>query len=140
MPRVRGMSELAEFVRRGSSRITPRVVKEIYRNLPLIKVEIAELKVPAFPHLIEQLQFLANVVEDYVDDKADDLPYSALAAAAFAIIYNRRELDLIPDTLAGVGMVDDSAVARAVLIEHERALSTHAEETGVNWRSISLDP
>ena len=84
------MSELAEFVRHGASRITPREVQEIYRKLPLLKVSIAEIQAPQFPHLVDQLQFLANLIEDFVEKKAEDIPYVALASAAFAILYAQR--------------------------------------------------
>ena len=134
------MAELAEFVRHGASRITPREVQEIYRKLPLLKVSIAEIQAPQFPHLVDQLQFLANLIEDFVEKKAEDIPYVALASAAFALLYTQRELDIIPDTVPNVGLADDSGVVRVALIDHERALANYAGKIGVNWRKITVEP
>jgi uncharacterized membrane protein YkvA (DUF1232 family) len=134
------MSEIAEFAHRGASKITPLTLRHIYKKLPMMKVEFAQIHAPKFPHLVEQLQFLANVVEDFADGKADELPYYTVAGACYAIIYAQREYDLIPDSVPEVGMSDDSAVARAVLIENEKVLAAYAEKTGANWREISIKP
>src|SRR5690606_29830996 len=100
----------------------------------------AQIDAPKFPHLIAQLQFLANLVEDFADGKADDLPYVVAASACYAIIYVQREADLIPDSVPEFGMSDDSGVVRVVLIEHEKVLAQHAEKLGLSWQSIGVDP
>lgn len=134
------MAELADFVRHGASKVTPRDLQSIYKKLPVLKVSIAEIQAPQFPHLHEQLLFLANLIEDFVEKKAEDIPYVTLANAAFAILYTQRELDIIPDSVPNVGLADDSGVVRVVLIDHERVLAAYAEKTGSNWRKITVKP
>lgn len=133
------MSEIAAFVRRGASKITPQIVRGVCKKLPLLKLQFAEIHARSFPHLPEQLQFLANVLEDFADNKADDLPYVTLANVAFAVIYSNRAMDLIPDSMPEMGMADDSAVVRAVLIEHEAVLSRIAERIGTSWKEITTE-
>jgi uncharacterized membrane protein YkvA (DUF1232 family) len=133
------MAELAEFVHRGAAKITPQILRGVYKKLPMLKVEFAQIHAPKFPHLVSQLQFLANVVEDFAEDKAEDLSYFAAASACYAIIYAQRQWDLIPDSVPDVGLADDSGVVRVVLIEHERALSKYAQKIGMTWRAISVD-
>ena len=87
-----------------------------------------------------QLGFLADVVEDFVEGLADDLPYVTAANAAFALVYAHREFDLIPASVPEFGHADDSSVARAVLIEHERVLADYAEKHGKKWSAITTDP
>lgn len=134
------MAELAMFVHRGASKITPQILRGIQRKLPLLKLSFAQIEAPNFPHLVNQLDFLANVVEDFADGKADDLPYTTIAAAAFALIYVQKESDLIPDSVPDFGMADDSGVVRVVLIENERILARYAEKVGVKWGQITVDP
>ena len=93
-----------------------------------------------YPHLVEQLEFLADVVEDFAEGEGDDVPYITAASAAFALVYAHRQFDLIPDSVPEFGHADDSAVVRAVLMEHERVLADHAERTGRRWSEISLKP
>ena len=58
------MSEIADFVNHGASYITPVVVEKVLRELPLWKVEFTQINEPKFPHLVDQLEFLADIVED----------------------------------------------------------------------------
>ena len=133
------MSEFAEFVRRGAARITTQVVQRVHKKLPMLKLQFAEIQAPNYPHLVPQLNFLANVVEDFADGKADDIPLVTVASACFAIIYAQRQWDLIPDPIEDIGRMDDSGVVRVVLIEHERVLSVLAERQGLSWRSIGVN-
>jgi uncharacterized membrane protein YkvA (DUF1232 family) len=134
------MAELAEFVRNGASTISPLILKRVNKELPMLKIEFAQIEAPRFPHLEQQLQFLANVVEDFADGKADEIPYCAVAAACYAIIYARKKWDLIPDFVPDVGRSDDSAVVRSVLIDNETTFKGYAARTNVNWREISVEP
>jgi uncharacterized membrane protein YkvA (DUF1232 family) len=134
------MPELAEFVRRGAARISPLILHRVYKELPMLKIEFAQIEAPHYPHLEQQLQFLANLVEDFADGKADEIPYCAVAAACYAVIYARRKWVLIPDFVPDVGRADDSAVVRVILIENEQTLSAYAAKVNMNWRDISVAP
>ncbi len=134
------MAEIVKFVHHGAARITPAILKRIQKKLPMLKVEFAQINAPKYPHLVDQLEFLANMVEDFVDGKADEVPYVTMASAAFALVYAHRQFDLIPDSIPEFGHADDSGVVRSVLIEHERVLSDYARRHGVNWKSISIKP
>lgn len=134
------MSELAQFVHGGAAKITPQILRGLNKKLPMMKVAFAEIDAPNFPHLIPQLHFLANVVEDFVDGKADELPYMTIVSAAYALIYVQRQTDVIPDTVPNIGMADDSGVVRVVLIENEKVLANYADKIGLTWRSITVDP
>ena len=128
------------FVRRGASQITPKVLKGVHKKLPFLKVEFAQINAPKFPHLVDQLEFLANLVEDVVDGADEDLPYFAMASAAYALVYAHRQMDLIPDQNPDYGFADDSAVVRTVLIEHERVFEAYARRHKLNWSKITLHP
>lgn len=134
------MSEIASYVIHGAAQVTPATLEKVLRNLPLWKVEFAQINAPLFPHLIDQLEFLADAVEDVAEGAYKDLTYSALAAAVFALTYAHKKMDLIPDHVGPLGHADDSSVARAVLILHEKAFAAYAEKTGVEFDRISSKP
>jgi uncharacterized membrane protein YkvA (DUF1232 family) len=135
------MGEIVEFVRRGTARITPLVLDRVYKSIPLLKLEFAEIDAPNYPHLSEQLEFLSNVIEDFAEGVVEDIPYVTIAAATFALIYAHRQFDLIPDTIPDLGHADDSSVVRAVLIEHERPLSAYAAQHGIDWTmQVTVNP
>src|SRR5512139_481217 len=134
------MSEFANYVASNASRITPRVVEQVLRHLPLWKVEFTQINAPRFPHLVDQLEFLANAVEDSAEGAYKDLPYCALAQAVFALTYAHRKVDIVPDVVPDVGRADDSSIVRAVLLQNAKAFAKYAESQGVNWSKITSKP
>jgi len=61
------MSDIAEFVQSGAAKVAPKTLEELMRELPLWKSEFAQIHTPRFPHLVRQLEFLADLVEDVYD-------------------------------------------------------------------------
>lgn len=134
------MAEIAAFAQRGASRVTPKIMNNLLHRLPMLKAEFTQIHAPKFPHLVEQLEFLADVVEDFAEGAYKDIPYAAAASAAFAIIYTHRLLDIIPDFVAKVSFEDDSAVVRAVLIMYERDFEKYAQAQHLNWKKVTVNP
>ena len=106
------MAEIVEFVNRGAASITPSVVEKLLRHLPQWKLEFTQIYEPLFPHLVDQLDFLANAVEDAAEGAYKDLPYFAFAQAAFALIYSHKKVGIIPDSVLNLGRADDSSMAK----------------------------
>ena len=134
------MSEIVEFVTRGAASITPMVVDNVLRSLPQWKLEFTQIYEPLFPHLGEQLEFLANVVEDFADGAYKDLPYYAVAQSTFALIYAHKKVGIIPDAVLNLGRADDSSVVRAVLIPNEKAFAIYAATQDLDWSKITSRP
>jgi uncharacterized membrane protein YkvA (DUF1232 family) len=134
------MSEIVKFVHHGAERITPRILSGVHKKLPFLKMEFAQINAPKFPHLVDQLEFLADVVEDFAEGADNEIPYVCVAQATFALIYAHRQMDLIPDSVPGLGHADDSSIVRAVLMEHERAFSDYAGRHGLTWSRVTVKP
>ena len=134
------MSEIAKFVNNGAASITPGVAENVLRQLPQWKLEFTQINAPLFPHLVDQLEFVADAVEDSLEGAYKELPYSALSQALFALIYAHKKGGIIPDTVLSLGYADNSSVVRAVLIQNERAFATYAGIQGVDWQRITSQP
>jgi uncharacterized membrane protein YkvA (DUF1232 family) len=131
------MSEISSFLNHGASLITQSKLDELLRQLPLLKAEFTQIDDTAFPHLINQLNFLADYVEDFAEKKLPDASLHAVAAAAFVLIYAHRVIDLIPDTLGPIGHMDDSAMARAAIILYEKQFRQYADEQNLDWTQVT---
>src|ERR1051325_5964362 len=127
------MAEIVDFVNRGALAITPAIVEGVLRHLPQWKLEFTQIYEPLFPHLVDQLEFLADAVEDVVEGAYKDLPYSALSQAVFALIYSHKKVGIIPDSVLNLGRADDSSVVRAVLIQNEKAFAIYAAAQNMEW-------
>ena len=134
------MPEIVDYVNRGAAQMTPAIVETMLRKLPLWKAEFTQIHAPQYPHLITQLEFLSDAVEDTAEGAYKELPYVALAGAVFALAYAHKKVDLIPDSYGEMGRADDSSVVRAVLIQHEKAFAKYADSHGVNWARITSKP
>lgn len=134
------MSEIAKFVNNGAASITPGVAEKVLRQLPQWKLEFTQINAPLFPHLVDQLEFVADAVEDSLEGAYKELPYSALSQALFALIYAHKKGGIIPDTILSLGYADNSSVVRAVLIQNERAFAIYAGTQGVDWQKITSQP
>ena len=134
------MSEFVQFVNHGASLVTPSIVEKVLRQLPLWKVEFTQIQAPLFPHLVDQLEFLADAVEDFAEGAYKDLPYYAVAQALFALTYAHKKVDIIPDLIPNSGRADDSSVVRAVLIQNEKVFAQYAASQGFDWSKITSEP
>ena len=134
------MPEIVAFVNRGAATVTPATVDKVLRLLPKWKLEFTQIQEPLYPHLADQLEFLANLVEDFAEGAYRDLPYCAFAQAVFALVYAHKKVDIIPDTLLNLGRADDSSVVRAVLIQNEQASTLYAATQGEEWSQITCQP
>jgi uncharacterized membrane protein YkvA (DUF1232 family) len=134
------MPEIVKFVNNGAAGITPAIAEKVLRQLPQWKLEFTQIHAPLFPHLVDQLEFLANAVEDVVEGAYKDLPYSATAQAVFALIFAHKKLGIIPDSVLNLGYADDSSVVRAVLIQNEKAFELYANSQEIDWQRITSQP
>lgn len=134
------MSEIAKFVNNGAASITPGIAEKVLRQLPQWKLEFTQIQAPLFPHLVDQLEFLANAVEDAAEGAYKELPYTAIAQAVFALIYAHKRVGVIPDSILNLGYADDSSVVRAVLIQNEKVFAIYAGTQGTDWQRITSQP
>jgi uncharacterized membrane protein YkvA (DUF1232 family) len=134
------MAEIVQFVNHGAALITPAVVESVLKHLPLWKVEFTQIHEPKFPHLVDQLEFLADVVEDFAEGAYKELPYLTHAQAVFALIYAHKKVGIIPEYVQGLGRADDSSVVRAVLLQNEKAFAVYAASRDVDWSRITNEP
>jgi len=134
------MPEIVNFVNRGAASVTPAVAEKVLRQLPQWKLEFTQINAPLFPHLVDQLEFLADAVEDSLEGAYRDLPYMALAQGMFALVYAHKKVGIIPDSVLSLGYADNSSVVRAVLIQNEKAFGAYAGAQGRNWQRITSQP
>ena len=134
------MPEIVDFVNRGAASITPAGGEKLLRHLPQWKLEFTQIYEPLFPHLVDQLEFLANAIEDIAEGAYKDLPYLAFSQGVFALIYSHKKVGIIPDTILNLGRADDSSVVRAVLIQNEKAFAIYAASQNIEWAKITSQP
>ncbi|MBV8816359.1 MAG: DUF1232 domain-containing protein [Verrucomicrobia bacterium] len=115
--------ELQQFILDGARSITPARLEQLVRQLPEVRLAVSQ--VAEFPQLADQVGFLAELIEDFYSGLSPDIPYTAIAEAAFALSYLRKAIDLIPDAVSGIGYADDAAIVTAVFENYKRVFLEH---------------
>src|SRR5258708_36688228 len=93
--------DLKTFILEGARRITPVRLGRLVRQLP--EIRLAATQVTEFPQLPDQVEFLAQLLEDFYSGLSPDIPYTEIAEADFALSYLRRGIVIIPYSVSGVG-------------------------------------
>ena len=64
---------------------------------------------------VNELKLMFAMVQDYWNGDYREVPWMTVAAIVGALIYVISPVDLIPDFIPGIGLVDDAAVVAACL-------------------------
>jgi uncharacterized membrane protein YkvA (DUF1232 family) len=109
----------AEFVKGGAKKITDEDVEKVVNKAEDIKKRF-DSKGP-LGRFIEDAQLLISIVKDYWTGKYRRIPFMAVAAIVFSLLYVLNPMDLMPDFLPVIGELDDAAVVTIclLLVEHE---------------------
>jgi uncharacterized membrane protein YkvA (DUF1232 family) len=115
--------DLHQFILDGARRVTPRYVGKLIRQLP--EIRLVATQVTQFPQLNDQVEFLAELIEDFYSGLNQDIPYTAIAEAAFALSYLHKGVDIIPDRIPDIGYADDAAIIAVVFETYKEAFLKH---------------
>jgi uncharacterized membrane protein YkvA (DUF1232 family) len=133
---MRVNEELQNFITDGARRITPAHLDKLVRLLPNIRLAITQ--VTEFPDLPDQVEFLAEIIEDFHAGLNRSIPFTGIAESAFALFYLRKVTDIIPDSIPGAGFVDDAAIISAVFENYKQPFLKHILERNAR-RTIEHD-
>lgn len=115
--------ELQQFILDGARSVTPARLERLVRQLP--EVRLAVTQVAEFPELADQVGFLAELIEDFYSGLSPDIPYTAIAEAAFVLSYLRKAIDVVPDAVSGLGYADDAAIVTTVFENYKQVFIEH---------------
>jgi uncharacterized membrane protein YkvA (DUF1232 family) len=115
--------DLKEFIADGARRITPAHLDKLVRWLPEIRLAVTQIVV--FPNLPDQVEFLSEIIEDFHSGLNKSIPYTAIAESAFALLYLRKGVDIIPDNIPGSGYTDDAAIISSVFENYRHPFLQH---------------
>src|SRR5262249_50209135 len=117
--RERITGEITAFIQNQGRAMSLAVIERLIADLPTLRKRFAKIPARTHPYLADQLQFLSLVVEELaVRDPAGEI----VGEVAFALLYFQSANDLIPDSIPGLGLLDDAVIVRMALGRHEEAL------------------
>lgn len=115
---------LQQFITDGARKVTPALLARLVRWLPEIRLAVTQIT--DFPQLHEQVEFLAQIVEDFHSGLIKSIPYTAIAESAFALLYLRKGVDAVPGAISGSGYADNAAIIAAVFENYKEPILRRA--------------
>lgn len=112
------------YIRSQAAKMTPHDVVEVQTKAEQITEVVAENGL--LRKYLAEVKLALALVSDYWAGRYRRVPYWAIAAIAFAMLYVINPFDLIPDFIVGAGQLDDLAVVAACLRLLRRELERYA--------------
>ncbi len=120
------MSRIDEaYIRKGAEKVTQADVERLVNKRREIETKARSSTI--LGGLIEDVRLMISLVKDYAEGAYREVPWNTLAAVVFTLLYVLSPVDLIPDFLPVVGLVDDSAVVMACLAAVRRDLRAYGD-------------
>jgi len=79
----------------------------------------------------DKIQLLFSLVKDYLNGTYRSISQTALLAIIIGLIYFVSPIDVIPDWIAGLGLVDDAAVLGLLINQLDKELIRYQE-----WKKL----
>ena len=127
--------EITSFVQSQARALSVTDIERLIADLPALRERSAKIPTQTYPYLADQLEFLSLVVKELVvQDPAGEI----VGEAAFALLYFQRATDLIPDSIPGMGLLDDGIIVSVVLGRQEHAFKSSSHGYKLSWPSASF--
>ncbi len=119
------------YLRKKAAKITTEDVKKAVDNSDSIRTKFES--VGPLGRYLKDVKLLLSLVTDYWTGQYRAIPWWAIAAVVFSLLYVVNPLDLIPDFIPVIGYVDDAAVISACLMLVEQELDKYRK-----WKETHL--
>lgn len=117
------------FIRKSADRIRDDHIKKVTERADDIKEKFS--RGGPLGRFIDDLSLLFSIVKDYWSGDYREVPYWAIAAIVFALLYVLDPIDIIPDVIPVIGHLDDAAVVALCLVMVEQQLHDYKK-----WKQV----
>ncbi len=112
-----------KYVQRGAGEITDKDIGTVVEKIGAIRKKFEH--VGPLGEYLQNVELLISLVKDYWTGEYRTIPWWALSAIVFALLYVVSPVDLIPDFIPVIGYLDDAAVVSVCLKLVEQELQTY---------------
>jgi uncharacterized membrane protein YkvA (DUF1232 family) len=114
-----------DFIKKGAASVNDENVKKVMDNAEDITEKV--IKSGPLQRFIKDVALLIFMVKDYWAGVYWRIPWWVIAAVVFALLYVLSPIDLIPDFIPFVGLLDDALVMGLCLALIEQDLLKYQE-------------
>ncbi len=126
-----------DFIKKGSATVNSEDVKKVLDKAN----EITEKVVKSGPlqRFLKDVALLISMVKDYWSGAYREIPWWVIAAVVFTLLYVLSPIDLIPDFIPIIGLLDDALVIALCLALIEQDLLKYQEWKEAQSKNIEKE-
>jgi uncharacterized membrane protein YkvA (DUF1232 family) len=121
-----------DYFDKGTSKVDDEDLKNAAESAEKLKEKVKNSK--NLSGLFDDLMLLSSLVKDYWKGRHRKIPYKAIAAIVFTILYVLNVVDLVPDFIPGLGLLDDATIVGLCL----KMVSTDIEQYRI-WKTSDIE-
>jgi uncharacterized membrane protein YkvA (DUF1232 family) len=122
-----------EFVRRGARDITDADLADLAQRAAELRARFD--RPGPIGHVVSDLNLMVALVRDYRERRYREVPWWAISAVGFCLLYVVSPLDAVLDFVPVIGRLDDAAVLGACMLLVDQELQKYKR-----WRFDQLRP
>ena len=120
--------QASEVLEEGAKKVTDNDLEKVIAQADKIE-EKFKAKGPLGRFIVD-VKVLISLVKDYCNGSYREIPWWTIAAVVTALLYVLNPVDLIPDFIPVIGLVDDALIVSVCLLAIEQDLARYKE-----WKS-----
>ena len=109
------------------NKVAALLIKDKRKTLSKIQegIKKASQNKDSLANIWKELQLLFSLTKDYATGKYTDIPKSAIISVVAGLLYFISPIDLIPDFIVGLGLLDDVIILRFVYKKVQKELDKY---------------
>jgi len=114
-----------DFIKKGAAHVNDEDVQKVLDKANEITQKVIKSK--PLQRFLKDVALLISMVKDCWSGAYRDIPWWIIATVVFSLIYVLNPIDLIPDYIPIIGLMDDAAVIAICLAMIEQDLLKYQE-------------
>jgi uncharacterized membrane protein YkvA (DUF1232 family) len=110
----------ADFIKKGAASVNAEDVQKVMDKAEDITEKVVKNR--PLKRFIKDVALLISMIKDYWSGAYREVPWWVIAVIVFALLYIFSPIDLIPDFIPVIGLLDDALVIAICLIIIENDL------------------
>ncbi len=109
------------IIEEGGEEVTPEDLKKVLRQEKKIKRKLSG----PLGKFVDEARTLFELIRDYWNKRYTEVPWWTIGAAATSLLYILDPMDIVPDFIPGIGLLDDASVLSVCLFMIRRDLEKY---------------
>lgn len=114
-----------KILKKNSQKVADEDIQKVVEQADRINSKFEQSG--ALHRFLDDARMIGSMIADYWNGRYKKIPYWVIASVVAALLYVLNPLDIVPDFILGIGLLDDAAVFAACLALVEKQIKAYQE-------------